>query len=83
MNLSGFFNEVGLREGLPSPIPKEVTMDSYFEIYVEDSEGLSVHDIAWDIADAKRKADELKPLYPNDEVGVIEYKEVGIVYVSE
>ena len=57
--------------------------DNYYEIYVEDDEGLSVHDTAWDLDDAKRLADRLKPLYPHCEVGVIEYRYAGVAYVSK
>lgn len=58
-------------------------MENYYEIYVNDDEGLSVHDTAWGLDDAKRLADRLKSLYPHREVGVIEYRYAGTVYVSE
>ncbi len=61
----------------------ETDGECYYEIYVEDEAGCSVHDTDWNRIDAMEKADTLKSIYPNAEVGVIEYKEVGVIYKSE
>ena len=58
-------------------------MDTYFEIYVDDGDTMSVHDATWNYEDAKRIADELKVKHPDEKVGVIAYTEVGTIYVSE
>ena len=57
-------------------------MESYYEIYVKNENGVSVHDTAWNFDDAKRLADELKAFYPDYEVGVYEYKYEGTPYVA-